>query len=206
MKPITLSVRTFPHLRQLQGIPERTVDMLEQRYRDYVKKTDELLRRLATVDLGTAHPVYSDLRALQRELPHSLGAVKSYEIFFTHMNGKRSAPSPRLAEHIRQDFGTHEAFLAELRASAIASRGWVAVTYDLDLRRLMVLAGDTPEDLTVWNTAPVLVLDVSEWIPALDFGGDRHRYLEVLFRNIDWAVVERNLEDALGLQAAGKPY
>lgn len=199
-----LQTRTFPHLDSLRDLPERTLDILQQRYREYVTKTNEILHKLEFADRKGAHHVFSDLRALKSELPHALGAVKSYEIFFAHLGGKIPSSSSALSEQIRRDFGTHDRFLDEIRATAMAARGWVAVGYDLDLKRLMVLLGDTPEDLTVWNTAPVMILDVSERACAADFGSDRGRYVEALLRNTNWPAVERNLENALGLLPAGR--
>lgn len=206
MNTTTLQARSFPQLKEVRNLPARTLDILRQRYEGYVTKTNEIMKKLDTADRAGAHPVFSELRSLKSELPHALGAVKSYEIFFTHLGSKIPSATSALSEHVKRDFGTHDKFLAEIKATAMASRGWVAVGFDLDLRRLMVMMGDTPEDLTVWNTAPVMILDVSERACAADFGSDRMQYVDALLHNTNWTVVERNLEDALGLQPAGKPY
>ena len=135
-----------------------------------------------------------------------MASVKSYEIFFTHLGGETRKPQKMLTERFQQDFGGYDGFVNELTSSALASRGWVALSYDLDLRRLLVVIGDTPEQLTVWNNAPILVFEVSAMSAALEFSGDRRRYLTALLDSVDWAIAERNLEDAVGLQPAGRPY
>lgn len=205
MNRFGLQARTFPQLAELRELPPRTLEILQQRYREYVAKTNEILKKLAVVDHDAAHHVYSELRALKSELPHALGAVKSYEIFFAHLGGRIPTAESALSEQVKRDYGSHDAFLAEIKSTARASRGWVAVGYDPDLRKLMVLLGDTPEDLTVWNMAPVMVLDVSERACAADFGSDRGRYVDALLHNTDWTVVERNLDRALDLQPADGP-
>ncbi len=207
MNAIQLTVRKFPSLSTLQFLPKTTTDSLYATYRSYVQKTNEILGKLSHSNYEAAHPVYSEFRSRKRELPHALGAVKSFEIFFAHLTeGTSSIPAGTVMEQIRRDFGSWERFMVELRATAIASRGWVSVSFDLDLRILQIQMGDTPEDLTVWNTAPVMIVDVSDRAAAVDFKGDRVAYLDAVMKHIDWTVVERNMDDALGQTAASKPF
>ena len=44
-------------------------------YTGYVNKRNELLKRLAEVDLSTANQVYSDLRALKVDYTFAVGGV-----------------------------------------------------------------------------------------------------------------------------------
>ena len=143
---------------------------------------------------------------LKTSLQPIIASVKSYEIFFTHLGGDVKKPHKMLSERFVKDFGSYEAFVHELTSSAIASRGWVALAYDLDLKRLMVVIGDTPEQLTVWNNAPILVFEASATSAALEYEGDRRRYMMALLDCVDWSIAERNMEDAVGMQPAGKPF
>jgi len=200
---LQLTIRNFPNLRNTMPLPLRTASHLQEQYRTAVMKANTILNRLAEADRSTAHPVFSDLRTLKTTLQPIMATVKSHEILLTHLGGETKRPQRMLAERFVQDFGGFEGFVHELTASAVASRGWVALSYDLDLQRLMVVIGDTPEQLTVWNNAPILVFEVSAATAALDFAGDRRRYVASLLESVDWAVAERNLEDAIGLQPAG---
>lgn len=205
MTTTPLPVRRFEALQHLAHLPRTTTDAMLATYRSYVQKPNEILHKLSHSDFSSSHPVYSEFRSRKREFPHALGAVKSFEIFFAHLTAEPApGPDPLVLEQIRRDFGSWERFRAELRATAQASRGWVAVGYDLDLRMMLVQMGDTPEDLTVWNTAPILIIDVSDRAAAIDFKGDRAKYFDAVMRHIDWSVVSRNLEDALELQPAGR--
>ena len=203
---VQLDAKPFTTIRSLKGMPSRVLATHEEHYRAAVARANEILQRLATADRTSVSPLYSELRSLKTALQPVLATVKSYEIFFTHLGGETRKPQRQLSEMLARDFGGYEAFVNELTATAIASRGWVALSYDLDLRRLLCVLGDTPEQLTVWNNAPILVLEVSASSAALEFGGDRRRYVASLLECVDWAVAERNLEDALGMQPAGKPY
>ncbi|MEQ1833579.1 MAG: Fe-Mn family superoxide dismutase [Candidatus Eisenbacteria bacterium] len=201
-----IDARNFTNIRNLKGLPSRVLAIHDEHYRASVAKANEIMQALVTADRTTVSPVYSELRSLKTALQPVLASVKSYEIFFTHLGGDARRPQKQVSEMFVRDFGGYEAFVNELTATAIASRGWVALSYDLDMKRLMCVTGDTPEQLTVWNNAPILVLEVSASTAALEFGGDRRRYVSALLDSVDWAVAERNLEDAIGLQPAGKPY
>jgi superoxide dismutase len=203
---LQLSIRNFPNLKSTMPLPMSTVSHLQEQYRTAVTKSNTILQRLAEAERSTAHPVFSDLRTLKTTLQPILATVKSHEILLTHLGGETKRPQRMLAERFVQEFGGYEGFVHEITASAIASRGWVALSYDLDLQRLMVVIGDTAEQLTVWNNAPILVFEVSAATAALDFAGDRRRYVAALLDSVDWAIAERNLEDAIGLQPAGKPF
>ena len=204
---IRIEARVFPNLTGLKGMPALLVDEMKLRYLTAVSKTNEIFERLERVDYRNAHPVFSEIRSLLTALPQTLGTVKSYEMFFAQIGGSAGRPSAAVAEHIRRDFGSHEAFIEQLTATALSSRCWAAVVFDLDLRRLMCVMGDSPEQLTVWNTSPVIVLEVSGKGSAPSHEPNRTVHIQTLISLLDWRVVERNIEDALGLQSAGgKPY
>lgn len=203
---VPMDAKQFTNIRNLKGLPSRVLAIHEEHYRASVAKANEIMHKLTTADRTTVSPVYSELRSLKTALQPVLATVKSYEIFFTHLGGETRKPQKQVSEMFVRDFGGYDAFVNEITSSAIASRGWVALSYDLDLKHLMCVVGDTPEQLTVWNNAPILVLEVSASTAALEFGGDRRRYVSSLLECIDWSIAERNLEDALGMQPAGKPY
>lgn len=203
---IRIHARNFPALRELEGPMEQPMNEHYATYRGFVTRANDLFERLGKADRGSTHSVDRDLRTLLTELPSTLAAVKSYERFLAHLGGTTRRPKGAMSEQIRKDFGDTETFLRELTAASLASRGWVAVTYDLDLKRLVIAIGDTPEKLPVWNAAPVIVLEVSERPTGTGTGRSRERDIAALLEHLDWSVVDRNLEDALGLQPAGKPF
>jgi len=197
-----ISPKKFAVLNRLGTFPRPTLEEHEATYRGYVAKTNEMLDRLAHADRASAHPVFSDWRSIKSEIPIALAAVKSYEIFLEHMGGRGGAPKGALADQLRRDFGSFESFREELTATALASRGWVALVWDEDAAHLMTVLGDTPENLSVWRQQPVLVLEVSDRAASVDFARNRARYLTALLDNLDWDVIEHNFERAAGLAPA----
>ena len=57
-----------PGLLELDGISRESVEAHYKLYEGYVNKRNEILGKLAAVDLGSANQIYSDVRALKVEL------------------------------------------------------------------------------------------------------------------------------------------
>ena len=62
-------------------------------YQGYVNKRNEILGKLAAVDLGSANQIYSELRALKVELSFAIGGIKNHEIYFEHLGGDGGDPT-----------------------------------------------------------------------------------------------------------------
>lgn len=193
MTTFKVDARTFSSVRDLNGIPSRTMQNLHHTYKMYVEKTNEILQRMPQADIQAAHPLFSDLRYYKTTLPELLGAVRSYECFFSVLGGKGGQPTGTLLDLIQRDFGGFDSFIQELKATALTSRGWVALGYDLVAQRLFLHLSDGPGAPPAWSTIPLLVLDVSEQACGTDFAGNRMRWIEACLSNLDWNRVAENL-------------
>jgi Fe-Mn family superoxide dismutase len=189
-----------PALLELEGISRETIEAHYKLYEGYVGKRNEILTRLATVDLTLANQVSSDLRALKVEFSFALGGVKNHELYFDHLGGSGGAPKGPFGELVARDFGSVEAWKTDLKATAIAARGWAWTAYDWDEERLFNHIGDAQNTYPVWNATPLVALDVYEHAYFSDFATDRSAYIDAFFNNLDYAVVD-GLLDAYGIPA-----
>ena len=199
-----LTAKTFASIRELKGISLRTQEEHYELYKGYIGKTNEIQKKLDTVDRSTANQIFSDLRSLRVDLSFAIGGVKNHELFFGHLGGNGGKPGPKVAEQIARDFPSYDAWLADFKASGLAARGWVWLAYDHDLGMLTTVVGDAQNTFPLWNATPVLAMDVYEHAYWLDYGRLRAKYLEAFFENLDWGVVERNLEGALAMHPAAR--
>jgi Fe-Mn family superoxide dismutase len=199
-----LEVRKFASIRELNGISTRTMEEHYELYKGYVGKVNEIQGKLDGVDRTTANQIYSDLRSLRVDLSFAIGGVKNHEIYFAHLGGKGGTPTSRLTDMIKRDFPSYDSWLADFKASGIAARGWVWLAYDHDWSCLTTVVGDAQNTFPVWNATPILALDVYEHAYWIDYGRARAKYIEAFFNNLDWGVVEQNLERALAMQAVHK--
>ena len=183
-----------PALLQLDGISRASVEAHYKLYQGYVSKRNEILGKLAGVDLSAANQVYSDLRALKVDLTFAIGGIKNHEVYFQNLGNGGGSPSDALAGQIERDLGGQDAFLTELRAAGMAARGWAWLAWDWDWARLDLYIGDAQDTFPVWNATPILALDVYEHSYIRDFSTARPKYIEAFIANIDWDDVSAKWE------------
>jgi superoxide dismutase, Fe-Mn family len=176
-------------LRELDGISRTTIDAHYRLYQGYVAKRNEILERLADVDLEAGNQVYSDIRALKVDLTFAVGGIKNHEIYFDHLGGEGGNPSGAMQGLIDRDFGGADKWRADMKATGMAGRGWAWTAYDWDEGRLFNYVGDAQNTFPVWNATPLVALDVYEHAYFLDYQTDRAAYIDAFFRNLDWSVV-----------------
>jgi superoxide dismutase, Fe-Mn family len=176
-------------LLHLNGISRASIEAHYRLYQGYVGKRNEILARLGAVDRDAANQVYSDVRALKVDLTFAIGGIKNHEAYFAHLGGEGGDPTGPIGDLIARDFGSAGAWRADLRATAIAARGWAWTAYDRDERRLFNYLGDAQNTFPVWNATPLVALDVYEHAYFLDYQTDRGAYIDAFFENLDWDVV-----------------
>ncbi len=188
-----------PALLELDGISRATIEDHYRLYEGYVAKRNEILADLAGVDLGAADPTSSELRALKVALTFALGGIKNHELYFEHLGGTGGNPRGAFGELAARDFGSVAVWRDDLRATALAARGWAWTAFDWDEGRLFNHIGDAQNTFPVWNATPLVALDVYEHAYLTDFGHDRAAYIEAFFHNLDYSVVD-DLVSAYGIR------
>jgi Fe-Mn family superoxide dismutase len=179
-----------PELLELDGISRESVQAHYRLYEGYVAKRNEIMRRLGSVDLGAANQVFSEVRGLKLELSFAVGGIKNHEVYFEHLGGPGGTPKGTIAKLLERDFGSFDAWRADLKATGLAARGWAWTAYDWDEQRLFNYLGDSQNTFPIWNATPLVALDVYEHAYFMDFGTDRASYIDAFLANLDWGVVD----------------
>jgi len=192
-----MEAKNFESIKELKGISEKTMTEHYELYEGYVKKTNEILDKLTKVDLSTANQTYSDFRSLKVDLTFALGGVKNHEIYFDNLGGEGGQPTGVLLKQIEKDFGSFDAWQADLKATGLAGRGWAWLAWDWNLERLFNFIGDAQNTFPVWNCTPLVALDVYEHAYYLDFATKRADYIDTFFENLDWPRIEQGFENIL---------
>jgi superoxide dismutase, Fe-Mn family len=178
-----------PALFELDGISRAAIEAHYKLYEGYVNKRNEILEKLASVDLSSANQVYSDVRELKVELSFAIGGIKNHEVYFEHLGGDGGDPDGLMAQLIKRDFESVAAWRADLKASGMAARGWAWTAYDWDEGRLFNYVGDAQNTYPIWNATPLVALDVYEHAYFLDYQTDRASYIDAFFDNLDWTTI-----------------
>lgn len=196
-----VTAKSFPSIRQLDGISQRTMEEHYKLYQGYVNKYNEIMRKLGELpedELKAANQTYSLIRVLKVELSFAIGGIKNHEIYFDILGGAGGRPSGRLLAQIEKDFGSYDRWAADLKASGLAARGWVWLAWDHDHKYLFNYVGDAQNTFPIWNATPILALDTYEHAYFIDYGVNRGSYIDAFLRNVDWANVARRFEATAG--------
>lgn len=174
----------------LTGISRETMTAHYKLYQGYVNKANEIEKKLAELnpDSKASNQIFSEWRELKLEHSFALGGIKNHVNYFSLLGGNGQPPTGPLADQIVKDFGSIERLTQELKASAMAARGWVWLAYDWDDQRLGVFIGDAQNTFPIWNSTMILALDTYEHAYWLDYQQDRGSYVEAFFSNLDWSV------------------
>ena len=181
-------------------ISDKTHEEHLKLYTGYVNKTNTILRELEELakvldpaNVAHANQIYSELRTRKVELSFALGGVINHEIYFSVMGGQGGSPTGPVADLITKSFGTFEAYKKDLKASAIAARGWAWTGYSPDTGLLFNYVGDGQNTYLVWGVKPILALDVYEHAYYADFFTARGAYVDEFMNWVDWDQVNTYL-------------
>ncbi len=183
--------KQFESINGVEGLSEKLMKEHYKLYEGYVKKANEITEKLKNVDLTTANATYSDLRALKLGYSFALDAIKSHELYFTNLSGKGGQPSGWVGSAIAKHFGSYENWVADMKATGIAARGWVWFAYDWQTGQMFNFLGDAHDAFPIWHATPLVALDVYEHAYMMDYGVNRADYIDTFFKNLNWNDVEQ---------------
>lgn len=186
--------KKFESINGIDGMSAKLMGEHYKLYEGYIKKANEIQEKLKTVDLSTANATQSDLRALKLGYSFALDAIKSHELYFQNISGKGGQPQGWLGTKIEEHFGSYDNWLADMKATGIAARGWVWFAFDWQTGQLFNFLGDAHDAFPIWDATPLVALDVYEHAYMIDYGVNRADYIETFFKSLDWDSVEKYVE------------
>jgi len=184
------------HLKpqNLEGISNEQIEPhFEAHYKGYVTKYNEIQEKLADqnfADRSKANQNYSEYRELKVEETFNYMGVVLHELYFGMLtSGGKGEPSEALKKKIEEDFGSFDACVQELKAAAIAFRGWAILGLDIFSGKLVVNGLDAHNVYNLTGLIPLIVIDTYEHAYYVDYKNKRPPYVEAFFKNINWEVV-----------------
>jgi Fe-Mn family superoxide dismutase len=162
----------------------------DNNYTGAVKRLGAIHAEFARIDPLTA-PGFT-VNGLKREELIAWNSMILHELYFAGL-GAASAPAPRLARQIEQDFGSHDRWAAEYSGMGKAlggGSGWVLLAWSARDRRL-VNQWAADHSMTLAGATPILALDMYEHAYALDFGAKAAAYVDGFMKNVGWGEANR---------------
>lgn len=162
-------------------------------HQNYVNGANTALEKLADARekgyIGTA------VTALSKDLAFNLGGHTNHSIFWKNLSPNGGGePTGELAEAIKADFGSFEAFKDHFSAAALGLQGsgWAVLGYDHIADRLVIeQMTDQQGNLSV-NLTPLLMLDMWEHAFYLQYKNVKADYVKAVWNVFNWEdVAER---------------
>ena len=155
----------------LEGAPAALRDM----------PIEDLLRRLDEVP-----------EAGRQVVRNNGGGHYNHSLFWEVMTPGEVQPTDRLADMLRQKYGSVEAFKDAFSAQAagVLGSGWAWLMPDLSI----VTTANQDNPIMEGSPAPILGLDVWEHAYYLDYKNVRPDYITAWWKVVDWTVVERRYQ------------
>lgn len=194
----SLTTKDFSHLLggTVSGLSDKQLTQHFKLYDNYVKKTNTLNEKLSNLSqaaLDGANTSSSELRDLLVARSFTLNGAVLHELYFGNLGSKGTGPSASFDALIKRDFGSFEAFTAQLKATGKAARGWALLALDLRDGHLKLFGMDEHHAQVPVLTYPILAMDVYEHAYMIDYGIQRADYLDTFVKNINWEAVHKRL-------------
>jgi len=172
-------------------------------YGGYVTNVNKLTDELTALVKGgmQATPQYAEMK---RRFGWEWNGMKLHELYFGNMSKtpkkfeELEIPSEvegmGLAEKIKAQFGSHEAWEKDFKATgAMRGIGWSIFYHDRANDTLFNTWVNEHDMGHLAGCNPLLILDVFEHAYITDYGIKRADYIEAFFKAIDWEVVGKRL-------------
>ncbi|WP_404332543.1 superoxide dismutase [Mesobacillus maritimus] len=107
-------------------------------------------------------------------------------------------PSGQLMNAINNTFGSFNQFKNHFTEAAknVEAVGWAILVWAPRSQRLEILTAEKHQNLTQWDTIPLLVLDVWEHAYYLQYKNERAKYVENWWNVVNWSEVENRYNKA----------
>lgn len=142
---------------------------------------------------------YHLLKHWERELAFHGSGHYLHSIFWKNMcqNGSEG-PKGELLERIEYDFESFPAFKAQFTqvANKVEGSGWAILAYSRQSKKLVILQSEKHQNLTQWDTVPLLVIDVWEHAYYLQYKNKKIEYIQNWWHVVDWENVNERFEEA----------
>jgi Fe-Mn family superoxide dismutase len=188
--------KDFSHLKGLNGISDKTLEIHFGLYAGYVKNTNLLNEQIIelTEQGKSGTPAYSELK---RRYGFEYNGMRLHEYYFGNMNtgGSELKESSKLGGKLAEVYSSVEVWKNDFtKVGSMRGVGWAILFQDPVTKTLSNHWITLHEEGNIAGFAPILVMDVWEHAFLLDYKpAERPRYIEAFFSNVDWHAVESRL-------------
>ncbi len=191
------------NIPELKGISKKTIEEHLKLYAGYVKNANSILEKKPEYQAwAEKDPFVTYFTAeLTRRFAFEFGGMRNHEYYFKSLEGgaKGLPADSQLKKAVEAEWGSWEKAMAEFKTIAMTRGiGWAVMSYDGGSGRLVMSWTDEQHLGQLIATNPVLMLDMWEHSYLFDYTpGDKKKYVEAFFENVNWEVIEGNFKAAM---------
>jgi Fe-Mn family superoxide dismutase len=194
--PMAREPKNYDHLiGKIKGLSENQLKNHFTLYQGYVKKLGEIEQRLGTADRATANYSYGEFSELKRREPVAYNGTYLHEMYFDNLGGEGTTPPEAFKAAAVKDFGTWDAYIADVKASCGSAHGWVLTTFcygDMRLRNNLV---QSEHHVGLFADAQILVaVDCWEHAYFMDYGTKKPDYVAAVLASLNWGTVAERIK------------
>jgi superoxide dismutase, Fe-Mn family len=163
-------------------------------YGGAVKSLGQIESELETADRGKANANYSAVRELKREQVHAMNSVVMHELYFDGIAATPVDPSGAARGALEKRFGSLDKWVDDIKAAAIAARGWAILVHQPVNGKLYNIVTDMHDIGPMVFGVPLVAIDCYEHAFYVDYRNKKGDYVAAYPKFIDWGEVERRIK------------
>jgi len=176
-------------LGTLKGFSDAQLTQHFTLYQGYVKKLNEIQEKLKSQDKAATNYSFGEFSELKRREAVAFNGTHLHELYFENLSGDGGEPSAELKSAVEAAFGSWDNLIADIKASAASTPGWVVLTQNqLDNSVHTYIMYEHHIGLPVHQKI-LLAVDCWEHAFMIDYGIKKADYLTAFLDNVDWNVV-----------------
>jgi Fe-Mn family superoxide dismutase len=163
----------------------------------YVKGLNEALDKLAEARKSAD---YASIQLLSQLVAfHGSGHIL-HTLFWHSMSPDKPEIPASLSDALTDSFGSVESARQQFAAATkkVEGSGWGLLVYEPLAEKLLVLQCEKHQNLTMWNTIPLLVCDVWEHAYYLKYQNDRPAWVDNFMKLVNWPFAAARLDQIKG--------
>jgi len=168
-------------------------------HKGYVEKANETLEKL---DDARGRKDFSRIVGLEKALAFNLSGHVLHSIFWKNLTPDGGdAPSGELARTIARDFGSFEAFKAQLTevAATIMGSGWAALVWEPIAQRLLTCQVYDHQSNLSQGGVVLMAIDAWEHAYYLQYKNQKAGFFKAVWSLWNWDDVAARFQGARGL-------
>jgi Fe-Mn family superoxide dismutase len=197
---MTYAARKFD-LPELKGISPKQLEVHLALYEGYVKHTNHILEKIASLRAEDAEGNAYAMNELRRRLGFEFDGMRMHEYYFEQLEeGPKVADAEgSLRKVATEKYGSWDGFIAHVKEVAgTRGIGWVVVYFDAVGSTLHTAFVNDHELGQLAGLPIILAVDLWEHAFMVDYvPAEKKTYVDAFLDNVNWTVVDRRMTRCL---------